>query len=385
MSAEQAEATAAEPQVAAAPVADPAADAGLPRHAPKDDPRICARQLAALAVLGLDNAAPAPPVNGSLPLEDLLAFGAAAEAGFGAVIGAFLTGVDPIAGVSSHTEVIKGVDDNDITLYIHKPTGAATSPGEPLPAIVHYHGGAMTILSATDANYARFRDALAATGFVVVGVEFRNGGGRLGPHPFPAGLNDCASAAQWAITHKEALGVSKIILSGESGGGNLALATALKAKQEGWVGGIAGVYSSCPYISGAYSDEPPAELPSLRENNGFFFEMNTMSAMARLYNPDGTHDRNPLAWPYYASADDLAGLPPHTVSVNELDPLYSEGVAYYRKLTRAGVCAYVTDVSISGGAVGRSQSGSSEFVFWVITSDSRHSSGIISCKRAKRC
>ena len=48
-----------------------------------------------------------------------------------------------------------------------------------------------------------WRDDLAATGMVVVGVEFRNAAGALGPHPFPAGLNDCASGAQWAIANKE--------------------------------------------------------------------------------------------------------------------------------------------------------------------------------------
>ena len=34
---------------------------------------------------------------------------------------------------------------------------------------------------------------------------------------------------------------------------------------------------------------------------------------------------------------DLEGLPPHVISVNELDPLRDEGLAYYRKLVRAGV------------------------------------------------
>ena len=42
---------------------------------------------------------------------------------------------------------------------------------------------------------------LAATGLVVVGIEFRNSAGKLGPHPYPAGLNDCASAIRWAVAH----------------------------------------------------------------------------------------------------------------------------------------------------------------------------------------
>ena len=43
----------------------------------------------------------------------------------------------------------------------------------------------------------RWRNELAATGLVVVGVEFRNGADKLGPYAFPAALNDCVSALQW--------------------------------------------------------------------------------------------------------------------------------------------------------------------------------------------
>ena len=109
-------------------------------------------------------------------------------------------------------------------------------------------------------------DELAARGMVVVGVEFRNSAGKLGNHVFPAGLNDCASATRWTAANMDALGVSHIVVSGESGGGNLCLATALKARQEGWIDQIAGVYACCPYLAGpeAY-DAPPPELMSLRE------------------------------------------------------------------------------------------------------------------------
>ena len=83
----------------------------------------------------------------------------------------------------------------------------------------------MMILKASGVNYMTWRDALAATGIVVVGVEFRNGAGPLGPYPFPAGLNDCYSSLEWFNSNKKRLGVSKIIVSGESGGGNLSLTT----------------------------------------------------------------------------------------------------------------------------------------------------------------
>jgi len=193
-------------------------------------------------------------------------------------------------------------------------------------------------LKAADPGYVRWRDELAATGLVVVGVEFRNGAGELGNHPFPAGLNDCASGAQWVIENRDELGVSKVVISGESGGGNLAIATALKAKNDGWVDQIAGVYAQCPYVYGGYADPSP-ELTSLFENDGYFLGVANMGALAVAYDPDGANATNPLAWPFHATAADVAGLPPHVISVNQLDPLRDEGLAYYRTLLAGGVSA----------------------------------------------
>ena len=65
-----------------------------------------------------------------------------------------------------------------------------------------------------------------------------------------------------------------------------------------------------------------------------------MSVMAKVYDPGGENTENPLAWPYHAAAADLTGLPPHVISVNELDPLRDEGLAYWRKLVGAGVSAH---------------------------------------------
>jgi acetyl esterase/lipase len=306
---------------------------GTPDLDLRDDPRADPRMLAAMSPIGLDLAPPPTPVTAASPIAEILEAMMLAEAGFQMAFGMVNTPAET-PGVSSTVETIIGSDGNEITLYIHRPeqTGAA------LPCIVHTHGGGMTILTAADPGYGRWRDSLAATGLVVVGVEFRNAGGTLGAHPFPAGLNDCASAAQWVIANRENLGVSTIVISGESGGGNLAIATALKANNEGWIDGIGGVYAQCPYISGAYAD-PPADLASLFENDKYFLDVENMGAMAKAYDPDGANVTNPLAWPMHAAASDLAGLPPHVISVNELDPLRDEGLVYFRKLVGAGVSA----------------------------------------------
>ena len=70
-----------------------------------------------------------------------------------------------------------------------------------------------------------------------------------------------------------------------------------------------------------------------------------MDVAAYVYDPGGEHATDPLCWPYHATVDELAGLPPHLISVNELDPLRDEGVAYYHKLNRAGVTATLRTVT----------------------------------------
>ncbi len=300
----------------------------------RTDPRADPRMVAAMAPVGLDAAPEPAPVDINSPSEALLEYAMAAEEGFALLGGIFASNAPSIDNVDRRTEVIRGIDGNDISIYIHTPTDVEG----PVPAIVHCHGGGMVIMEAADPGYVRWRDELATTGLVVIGVEFRNGAGKLGPNPFPAGLNDCFSGVTWAHENREALGISKIVVSGESGGGNLSLATTLKANGEGVVDMIDGVYAQCPYISGAYAEKDPA-LPSLWENDEYFLSCAMMGSMVRMYSPDGTDDTNPLAWPYRASVEDLQGLPPHCISVNELDPLRDEGLAYFRKLLAAGVSA----------------------------------------------
>ena len=303
------------------------------------DPRSDPRMVGVLEPLGLAGRADPVPLTADSSLEDIRALAALGEPGFQQVFVGQFEALPPVEGVESSTEVISGVDGNDITLYVHRPTGETG----PRPGILHIHGGGMVILSAADVNYRRWRDELARS-LVVVGVEFRNAAGALGCHPFPAALDDCTSALEWMHAHREDLGVSKLVVSGESGGGNLTLATTLKASQDGRLHMIDGVYAQCPYIAGTYASPPP-ELPSLHENDGYFLASDLMGYFVEAYDPGGANLTNPLAWPWHASVDDLRGMPPHAVSVNELDPLRDEGLDYYRKLVRAGVPTYCRTVN----------------------------------------
>jgi acetyl esterase len=285
-----------------------------------------------LAQFGMDGYPPASPVAVDSPLEERHARAAEEEQALTALFDFIGQGVPAVTGVTTTTTTITGDDGNDITLFVSRPTDAA----EPLPAVVHLHGGGMAIASAADSGYMRMREYLAATGLVVVGVEFRNSSGKLGPYPYPAGLNDCAAAIRWVAANRDELGVTHLIVSGESGGGNLTLTVAHRAKREGWLGEIAGFYAQCPYISNRWLEQPD-ELPSMKECDGYWIDCAGLALMATLYDPTDSHSRDAACWAGVATDEDLSGLPPHVISVNELDPLRDEGLQYYRRLVLAGV------------------------------------------------
>jgi acetyl esterase len=305
----------------------------------KNDPRAIPAVTKVMSQYGLDELAPDPPLSMEATQKEKVDYMTSLEPVYEEIFKSWYSDLEEVKGLERYTKVIDGVDGNKITLYIHKPKNLESS----VPGILHIHGGGMSIMKARNANYKRWRDDLAATGLVVVGVEFRNVAGELGSHPFPAGLNDCSSALQWMFDNKEKLGVSKIIVSGESGGGNLTLATTLKAKKDEKLFQIDGVYAQCPYISNEYH-QSINNLTSLKENDGYFLNVKDMAVMATAY--DGVDSTNPLAWPLFATSEDLTGLPPHVISVNELDPLRDEGLLYYKKLLSSGVDA--SSITING-------------------------------------
>lgn len=297
-----------------------------------DDPRLDPRLRQALsATPDTTEGQQLTSINANSSYEDCLNHCAAMEAGH---MQMFPDEVAVPAGITRSTQSITSVDGNKIVLHIHRPKGTSSD----LPCIVDFHGGGMAMLSTTFPPFVRWRDSLAGAGTVVIGVEFRNAGGMLGNHPFPKGLNDCSAAVRWLYAQKQYLGISTIVLSGASGGSNLALAVTLLARQEDWLSEIDGVYAMCPYISGAYASKP-TDLLSLHENDGYVMNLDELACLAKIYTPDDSDATNPLAWPYYAKSSDLEGLPPHFISVNELDPLRDEGIAYFRNLLAAGVSA----------------------------------------------
>jgi acetyl esterase/lipase len=304
----------------------------------RTDPRLHPRLRAALAAVGLDRHAAPAPLDRSAPPEQIAEFVGQSHAAFEGLYAALPNEWPDEApsGVTHRIETVRSAEGHDIPLHVFRPADA----DGPLPCTVYVHGGGMTILDAHNRVHRRWSEDLAATGMVVVTVGFRNAWTPEGAHPFPAGLEDCGTALDWIHEHRADLGITTLVLQGESGGANLVLATALQAKREGRLDRIDGVYAMVPYISGGYGwdrDRKLRELPSLVENDGHYLDCGMMDLLVAAYDPTGENAENPLCWPYFATEADVEGLPPHVVTVNELDPLRDEGIAYFRTLQRAGV------------------------------------------------
>ncbi|MEZ5550835.1 MAG: alpha/beta hydrolase [Pseudomonadales bacterium] len=244
--------------------------------------------------------------------------------------------IAPSAGLVIRTLDFRSAPDgNSIKVQFIRPDTDAI-----LPCVYYIHGGGMQTMSCFDGMYRAWGRIIAAQGVAVAMVDFRN---CLTPSsapevlPFPAGLNDCVSGVKWLHGKAGELKIdpARIIVAGESGGGNLTLATGLKLKQDGDLNLIQGLYALCPYIAGSW---PQDKYPSSTENNGILLDLhNNRGAMA--YGIDEFEKRNPLAWPGFASEADVTGLVPTVISVNECDPLRDEGIEFYRLLLQAGVPA----------------------------------------------
>jgi acetyl esterase len=242
----------------------------------------------------------------------------------------------PSAGLTISTlDVVSRPDDNTIKLQVIRPSSKET-----VACVYYIHGGGMATLSCFDGMYRGWGKLIAANGVAVVMVDFRNcvvASSVPEVEPFPAGLNDCVSGLHWVVDHVSDLGVdpTRIVVAGESGGGNLTLATGLKLKRDGHLGLIKGLYALCPYIAGQW---PAPNSPSSIENEGILLNLhNNRGAMG--YGIEAFNERNPLAWPGFAGVEDVTGFPPTVISVNECDPLRDEGVNFYRLLLAAGVPA----------------------------------------------
>ncbi len=226
-------------------------------------------------------------------------------------------------------------DGNTVKIQFVRP-----QTDEILPCVYYIHGGGMASFSCFDGMYRSWARIIANQGVAVAMVDFRNSmtpSSATEVAPFPAGLNDCVAGLRFVVAQAAELRIdaAHIVVAGESGGGNLTLATGLALARDGDVGLIRGLYALCPYIAGSW---PQDRFPSSIENNGLLIDLhNNRGAMA--YGIGELEAGNPLAWPMFATEDDVKDFPPTVISVNECDPLRDEGIEFYRLLLRAGVRA----------------------------------------------
>jgi acetyl esterase/lipase len=311
-----------------------------PKMTMATDPRTDPRVVDAFIAYGSGGDMSAMPLVGALPVWMFEWLMAATEP---MKEKNFPPNLPEIEGVVDRIETIQGVDGNEIELHITQPAGL-TESSEPVPCAIHMHGGGMCIMDPANPAYLRWRRELATRGLVCIGVQFRNSSGRrnrTGPfkmfaNPFPAGLNDCVSAIHWVMENKRALQVSTVCTTGESGGGNLCISSAMKAASEGVK--VDGVYASCPLISNCYDETTPdygKRFPSIVENEGYVLSF--LHLTGRLYTEVGSAGaRDGFAWPIHATDEQLRLLPKTIISLNELDTLRDEGIELSQRLTKLG-------------------------------------------------
>ena len=305
-------------------------------HDIQNDRRIDPRIKALLAYV------PAIPASMATTREELLAEANTPEALHGAEDFRQLMAVcdteeaAPSAGLHVFMESFEPTPGgHTINLQIIRPTG-----DEVLACVYYIHGGGMTNLSCFDGMYRGWGKLVAANGVAVVMVDFRNA---ISPSsvpevaPYPAGLDDCIAGLHWTVEHAAELAIdpSRIVIAGESGGGNLTLASGMRLLREGRIDLVKGLYALCPYLAGEW---PQERLPSSYENNGILLDLEHANG-ALAYGIEAFEAKDPLAWPLFATVDDVTGLCPVVINVNECDPLRDEGIEFYRLLLEAGVPA----------------------------------------------
>jgi len=197
----------------------------------------------------------------------------------------------------------------------------------PTGLVVYFHGGGWCIGSvALMDNVAR--ELAHATGAAVISVGYR-----LAPEdPYPAGLDDCEAVTRWALEHSSAFGVEpdRVVVAGESAGGNLAAAVCLRLRDAGAGLRPAGQVLIYPVLDAEGSDHASRKEFShlvVSDEQGRWFWSS--------YCAGRDLGDDPYAVPLRAAR--LADLPPALVVLGGCDRLRDEGRAYARRLAAAGV------------------------------------------------
>jgi acetyl esterase len=256
--------------------------------------------------------AKAPPLTG-LPLEDARK---AVEAAQSAPI--------PMPDVDeSWVTVWSPV--GEFKVRVVRPKGLAG----PLPVVIYMHGGGWIIGSWITHDLLTRRLAVGANAAVAF-VEYS-----LAPEAkYPVQIEQCYATAQWIKEQGAAGGfdTGRIAVAGDSAGGNMATVLTLMAKQRG---DVHFVHQSLYY---PMTDALAEETESMRTyKDGPYGSAAGAAWFWSSYLADRASRSDLLVSPLQATLDDLEGLPPALVIVDENDVLRDQGEAYADKLREAGV------------------------------------------------
>ncbi len=192
-------------------------------------------------------------------------------------------------------------------------------------AILYIHGGAWTICSPRTHRSMVIQLGRAA-GMKALSIDYR-----LAPeHPFPAALEDCLAAYRWLLGQGYA--ANKLVIAGDSAGGNLTLATLLALRDAG-----------DPLPAAAVCLSPATDLVPTSETRRTRADVEVV--LRRIKDGDavspytaGQDVRNPLISPLYG---DLRGLPPILIHVGDHEILLDDSTRFVENACLAGVDARV--------------------------------------------
>jgi acetyl esterase len=210
--------------------------------------------------------------------------------------------------------------DGPVRVRIYRPSSA-----EPLPVLVYAHGGGF-VFCDLDSHDGLCRSLANLIPAVVVSVAYR-----LAPeHRWPAAAEDLYAVTRWVADNAAEIGAdaSRVVVGGDSAGGNLAAVTTLMCRDRGDPA-VAAQLLLYPMLAADFDTE------SYRlYGKGFYNPRPALQWYWDQYIPSPSDRTHSYASPLHA---DLEGLPPAVLVIAGHDPLRDEGVAYADALTAAGV------------------------------------------------
>ncbi|MFT4050065.1 MAG: alpha/beta hydrolase [Solirubrobacterales bacterium] len=224
-----------------------------------------------------------------------------------------LRDAQPPANLESIEDISVPGATSDQPARVYTPFGE-----ERKPTILFFHGGGF-VVGDVESYDLQVRTIAERTGLTVVSVEYR-----LAPEdPFPAAADDAESIARWMLAHADNFGDGRVIVMGDSAGGNLAAVVAQNV--EGFLAQVL-IYPASDFSREYPSLELHGAGPVLTGEAGRLFHA------AYLAGGDGT---DPRCSPLYGA--DRPGQPPAVVITCEYDILRDAGIAHAHAVGAAGV------------------------------------------------